>query len=133
MTNPTADKTITVYIAGPYTKGDTVVNIRNALEAADEIIRRGYVPFIPHLNGFWHLVAPKSYSFWMGYDMVWLEKCDCVLRLPGESHGADMEVENAIDMGIPVFETMDVLDSYWQTRAREEAARWERRQAAERN
>ena len=27
-----------VYIAGPYTKGDVAINVRNAIEAADRVL-----------------------------------------------------------------------------------------------
>ncbi|GAG05287.1 unnamed protein product, partial [marine sediment metagenome] len=39
----------------------------------------------------------------------WLEVCDCVLRLPGESAGADLEVERAKELGIPVYLTPEQI------------------------
>jgi hypothetical protein len=50
----------------------------------------------------WHVVAPHDYSFWCIYDLAWLEVCDVLLRLPGESPGADREVAFADEHGIPV-------------------------------
>jgi hypothetical protein len=35
--------------------------------------------------------------------MAWLAKCDCLLRLPGESKGADNEVFWAKKLGMPVY------------------------------
>jgi hypothetical protein len=35
--------------------------------------------------------------------MEWLAVCDCVLRLPGESKGADAEVKFAQEIGKPVY------------------------------
>lgn len=92
-----------VYIAGPYTKGDVAQNVRNAILAADRLAKAGYVPFIPHLTHFWHLLCPHEWEFWLEQDLHWLEACDCVLRLPGESIGADREVEHAQELGIPVY------------------------------
>jgi len=93
-----------IYIAGPYTKGDVAANVKAAIDAADQIIELGHTPYIPHLTHFWHLVSPHPYEFWLAYDMVWLDKCDALLRLPGESSGADKEMEHATDvMQIPIY------------------------------
>lgn len=98
---------VKIYIAGPYTKGDVAVNVRNAILAAEEVSKRGHVPFIPHLTHFWHLVSPHEYQFWLHQDIHWLKACDAVLRLPGESSGADKEVDIAIKLGMPVYYTID--------------------------
>jgi Domain of unknown function (DUF4406) len=92
-----------VYVAGPYTQGDPILNVRNAIKVADELLDMGYAPFIPHLTMLWHIVSPKSVHTWYDIDMAWLVVCDCVLRLQGPSEGADQEVELAKREGIPVF------------------------------
>ena len=92
-----------VYIAGPFTKGNTGINVRNAISAGNRLAERGMVPFIPHLTHFWHLVYPNEYEFWMSWCLSWVPKCDAVLRLPGDSNGADREVALAETCGIPVF------------------------------
>jgi hypothetical protein len=96
-------KPIRVYIAGPYTKGDVAVNVRNAVVAASELWRLGFSPYVPHLTHFWHLVDPHPYEDWLALDLQWLPACDCVLRLPGESTGADGECAEALRIGLPVF------------------------------
>jgi len=95
-----------VYIAGPYTKGDVAVNVKKAILAAAEVANMGHTPYLPHLTHFWHLVAPQPWEFWIKLDAEWLKVCDCVLRLDGESKGADMEVELAKSLGKPVFGSM---------------------------
>lgn len=92
-----------IYIAGPYTKGDVVINTRNAIMAGNEIADAGHFPFIPHLTMFWHIVCPQEYKFWLDQDIGWLLKCDYLVRLPGESSGADGEMIVAKNNGIPVF------------------------------
>jgi hypothetical protein len=92
-----------VYIAGPYSKGDVMLNIREAIFAADWVIAAGNIPFLPHLTGFWHVISPKPYEKWLELDMAWLRQCDCVIRLPGESSGADGEVAEAKALGLPIF------------------------------
>lgn len=92
-----------VYVAGPYTKGDVAVNVREAILAGDALLKAGYLPYIPHLTHFWHLVAPGPYEQWTKMDMAWVGVCDAVLRIPGESSGADEEVRYALERGMPVF------------------------------
>lgn len=40
-------------------------------------------------------------------DLEWMDHMDAVLRLPGESAGADMEVAHAKALGLPVFYSID--------------------------
>ena len=98
-----------VYIAGPYTKGDVAQNVRDAVFAADRLSRAGYAPFIPHLTHFWHLLCPHDWEFWYEQDLHWLEVCDCVLRLPGESVGANREVRRARELGMPVYWAVETM------------------------
>lgn len=92
-----------VYVAGPYSKGDVMENIRNAILAADKIHEAGHAPFIPHLTGFWHFLSHKPYEDWLAIDLVWLKQCHCLVRIPGESSGAYKEVKAAIESGLEVF------------------------------
>lgn len=101
-----------VYIAGPYTNGDQVQNVRNAIIAAESIMSAGMVPFVPHLNMLWHMVSPHDHTTWLAWDAYWLAKCDAVLRLPGVSLGADREEEQAQTLGIPVFQSVEELVSW---------------------
>src|SRR4030042_76172 len=81
-----------VYIAAPYSKGDQVENIREVLKVADILWGKGFIPYVPHLSHLWHLISPKPYYEWLKMGEAWLRSCDCLLRLPGESLGADREV-----------------------------------------
>lgn len=94
---------VRVYIAGPYSKGDTAMNVRTAIMAASGLMDRGFAPFVPHLTHLWHMVSPRPYEDWMKLDSQFLPCCDILLRLPGESPGADAEVGVAQEMDIPVY------------------------------
>ncbi len=96
-----------VYIAGPYTAGDVVINVRNAIEAAERVAMAGHDPFIPHLTHFWHLVFPHPYEYWLRLDLAWLKACDALIRLPGESSGADREVVWCETHAYPVYYSVD--------------------------
>ena len=99
----------TVYIASPYSIGDQAENVRKSLEAADELLQAGFIPFAPLLSHFWHLISPKKPDVWYQYDNEWVKRCDCLLRLPGESFGADNEVALAFEHDIPIYYTMRTL------------------------
>ena len=42
-------------------------------------------------------------------DLAWIERCDALLRMPGESSGADREVEHARAHSVPVFHSRGAL------------------------
>src|SRR5947209_11617163 len=98
-----------IYVAGPYTKGDVAVNVRNAYAAANHLADLGFAPFVPHATHFWHMLFPRPYEFWLNLDNQFLPYCEAVLRLPGESSGADKEVDLARKLGIPVFTKIEDL------------------------
>lgn len=93
---------IKVYVAGPYTKGDVALNVRRAIEVGDELYNAGFAPFIPHLTHFWHMLFPRPYEQWLSLDNQWVPLCDILLRLKGESSGADKEADLAISNSVPV-------------------------------
>ncbi|MEN9628121.1 MAG: hypothetical protein RJA10_1348 [Pseudomonadota bacterium] len=112
-----------VLIAGPYlsgTDGDParIAANRARLEAqALPIYERGHLPMI----GEW-LVDPIAHAAGgrAAGDEVFnryqypvaqrlLARCDAVLRLPGASRGADLDVARARERGLPVFERVEDL------------------------
>ena len=95
-----------VYIAGPYTKGDVVVNVQAAVKAAEELVKAGHVPYVPHLTHLWHLIEPHPPQFWYDYDFHWLRRCDCLIRLPGKSTGADNEMVVAKELCMPIYRSV---------------------------
>lgn len=98
-----------VYIASPYTKGDIAVNVKAQLDAAHELMNKGYAPFAPLLCHFQHLVHPRPYEDWFACDIEWVKSCDILVRLPGESAGADKEVALAKELGITVCSMDDLI------------------------
>lgn len=98
-----------IYVAGPYSKGDVFANIRRAVQAGTALIKRGHSPFVPHLTGFWDFLTPLDYEEWLAYDMEWVRVCDAILRLPGESSGADREVAFAKELGKPVYFAVEMI------------------------
>jgi hypothetical protein len=97
-----------VYIAAPYSS-DPISNTVRAMEAAHALLDAGFHPFVPHLSHFLEKHRHRPYRDWMDLDFAWLRVSEAVLRLPGESPGADEEVTLARALGIPVFESVEAL------------------------
>jgi Domain of unknown function (DUF4406) len=98
-----------IYVAGPYTNGDVAVNVRNAFKVANDLADLGFAPFVPHSTHFWHLIFPRPYEFWLDLDNQFLPCCDALIRIPGDSSGADREVALAHKLNLPVFTEIDAL------------------------
>jgi nucleoside 2-deoxyribosyltransferase len=105
-----------VYLAGPYTHPDPVENTNKTILVADALRDLGFVPFVPHMTLLWHMVKPHEPDYWYAYDLEWLAQCDVLLRLPGDSWGADEEVKFAIAHDIPVVRSVDELLAWCQAR-----------------
>lgn len=111
-------KPLLILIAGPYrsgTDGDPAAIARNLerLEsAAAPLHRLGHVPMIgewvalPTLRG---LDESKAADGDVMYETAarLLQHCDAVLRLPGESSGADNDVAIARERGLPVYHRIE--------------------------
>lgn len=106
-----------ILIAGPYasgTDGDPTLMRRNLdrlEEAAWPLFAAGHIPMI----GEWVALPVLASAGATGptdplaQDVMYpvahrlLQRCDAVLRLPGESRGADQDVAIARERGIPVY------------------------------
>lgn len=99
-----------VYIAAPYSRGIPDEIMARVIDAAERLVNYDYVPFIPHTMTFlWAVRHQHQVQFWYDFDLQWLSTCDALLRLPGESRGADAEVVYAERLGIEVFGSIEEL------------------------
>lgn len=93
-----------VYIAGPYTNPDPVLNTRSAIQIGMSIYETGLAAVeIPHVSLLTHMVEPRELDFWYQYDLDKLEHCHAVYRFAGVSSGADKEEEFAESLELPIF------------------------------
>lgn len=120
------DHPLLILIAGPYlsgTDGDRQRISANlaALESwALPIYRRGHLavvgewlalPVIRAAGG----LAPgddvfKAYQYPVAQRL--LGRCDAVLRIAGQSAGADLDVARARELGLPVYTTVDEIPPF---------------------
>lgn len=103
-----------VYIACPYTIGNVDQNVKRSIECTSHLIDNGHLPFNPLLAHFVHMQYPKDYKTWTDLDMEWMKICDVLLKLPGESKGADKEMELARKLNIPIVHSIDELEKKYQ-------------------
>jgi len=101
---------VRIYIASPYTIGDPQANVDRANDVANILLDLGQYPYCPLMSHYLHRRNPRPHAEWLKIDKVWVAQCDVVLRLPGESTGADEEVEEAKKLGIPVVGLEELLE-----------------------
>lgn len=118
MNATTLGRGMRVYVAGPVNgSGTQNSNARKAIDVAEFLSNRGFVPFVPNLYWLWSLQYEKSEALWLEQCHAWLLTCDCVLRLPGISPGADGEIELATAHGIQTIVVPLGVDDYmWAAR-----------------
>ncbi len=116
-------KPLLILISGPYmsgTNGDEAAIARN-LKAMEDyalpIFKKGHIavvgewlawPVIRQAGGDSHSSEQFSeYQYPVAHRL--LEKCDAVLRIPGESRGADIEMGKARDLGKIIFNGLEEI------------------------
>ncbi len=117
-----------ILIAGPYRSGTgdnpqaLAANLARLEAAAWPIFQAGHVPMIgewvalPVLRGG----GADSIAHPLAAEVLYptaerlLQHCDAVLRLPGESKGADQDVAIATQRGLPVYYSIDEIPALGQ-------------------
>lgn len=94
-----------MYVAGPISVGDREENVRRACELGRELIDLGFAPLIPHLDYYLPRREDVSWETWLEVDLPWVDVADAIIRVPGESRGADVETKR----GVPVYHTKEAL------------------------
>jgi len=89
-----------VYVAGPIT-GNPWGCVRLAADAFTWLRQLNLCPFLPQLSVLHEMVEPRGYDEWLSYDLDVIDHCHGLVRLPGESTGADREYEHARELGLP--------------------------------
>ena len=112
-----SQKPMLILIAGPYRSGTgddpakMAGNLRRLEEASLPIFEKGHVPMIGEWAALpiWQVAGGRQVGDAL-YERILhptahrlLQHCDAVLRLPGDSKGADNDVRIAGERGIPVY------------------------------
>ncbi|HEY0792709.1 MAG TPA: hypothetical protein VGD78_16725 [Chthoniobacterales bacterium] len=112
---------LTILIAGPFRSGsgDDPVRLSDNLRALEAhalpLWRAGHIPMIGewvalpliHAAGGTHIADGVHQDFLYPVARRLIARCDAVLRVPGESKGADQDVRLAREHGLPVYFHVD--------------------------
>lgn len=92
-----------VYLSGPISLGDQMHNFHMAATAQRDLMEAGYAVLNPMLTMKHPAAKEIPWDLWIAGDLPWVEVADLLIRLPGESVGADLEVRHAVKHNIPVY------------------------------
>ncbi len=112
-----------IMIAGPYRSGtgNDPVRIKKNMDKLEAmalpIFRKGHVPMIGEwvANPLIKLAGSKEIGDAVFQELQYptahrlLTKCDAILRIEGESKGADQDVEVAKELGLKVYYNLDEI------------------------
>jgi hypothetical protein len=120
------NKRMMILIAGPYRSGTgddpqkMAENLRRLEEVSWPIFQAGHIPMIGEWVALpiWNVAGGQSVGDAL-YDEILhptahrlIERCDAILRLEGESKGADNDVKLAKERGIPVYYHIEDIPHY---------------------
>jgi hypothetical protein len=121
-------QSLLILISGPYlsgTNGDESLiaqNLARMESYALPLFKKGHLgmvgewaawPVIKSAGGNSHS-SPEFTEYQYPVAHRLLEKCDAVLRIPGDSKGADLEMEKARQMGKIIFTDLDQVPDITQ-------------------
>jgi hypothetical protein len=121
MTEAVSTRPLMILIAGPYRSGTgddpakMAANLRRLEAVAYPLFKAGHIPMIGEWVALpvWNVAGGQHVGDAL-YDEILhptagrlLQHCDAVLRLPGESKGADNDVRIATERGIPVYHKLE--------------------------
>lgn len=111
-----------IYVSGPLTKfpegANEEWNVYRALHVGELVWELGMLPYVPHLTLYWYRAQQTFQKFgfrpwnpgqWLMLDLEVLQRCDGLVRILGQSAGADIETRMARLFGIP----QTVIDLEW--------------------
>jgi hypothetical protein len=115
-----------ILIAGPYRSGTgddpekIAANVHTMEAQAIPIFRKGHIPVLGEwfalplvaLAGSKHIGDDAFNEIFHPIAERLLEKCDGVLRIGGESKGADLMVETSRKLGGRIFYSLDEIPNY---------------------
>lgn len=120
------NKRMLILIAGPYRSGTgddpqkMAENLHRLEQASWPIFKAGHIPMIGEWVALpiWQTAGGQAIGDAL-YDEILhptagrlIERCDAILRLSGESKGADNDVRLAHERGIPVYYRLEDIPSY---------------------
>lgn len=117
--------TIIVYIASPYRIGDRLENTFISMSMGHRLMDLGYHPIVPLLSHFMDEQHERPETEYLEYDFTVIkihaeaakygddDYVFVLLRLPGESRGAELEILLTQSLNVPVvYSIAELLEKY---------------------
>lgn len=101
------EEKLRIYLSGPITKGNRSLSFYQAAEAQRLLMLEGHAVLNPMLSIMHPDGMNIDWQTWIDSDLEWVAVADAIVRLPGESKGADIETAFAREHGIPVLMVED--------------------------
>lgn len=100
-----------IYLSGPMTGSRVLENVALAIVTARELLRRGYIPVVPHLGWYLDQAEIRDYDWWLEADLRLLSYCQACLMIGDweKSQGAKVEHDYCYRENIPVFYDIECL------------------------
>ncbi len=108
-----------IYVAGPYScngrckpLGVDLNYMRKGLQISAELMSKGYSPFCPWLDYLFQFVRDDlTREDYYRYSLDWLRVSDAMLVIDQRenSHGVQMEIEDATKLEIPIYYNIEDL------------------------
>jgi hypothetical protein len=105
------EKPLKIYVSGPYTAEDGHVvhdNVMRAVDVGLQLLQKGHFPYIPHLTHYVDQRARKKgiclqWNDYLEWDEAYIDVCDALLYLGGDSKGAKRELDYAEKIGKMIY------------------------------
>jgi hypothetical protein len=100
------------YFAHPYI-ANVVPNLKLGIQRTNELLTLGYNILSPIVHSHYlEEHAPRGNAFWYGFDLILLEKCDCIILAPEweSSNGCLIEQRFCEVKKIPIYHYEDVIN-----------------------
>jgi len=110
-------------VAGAYSANNVITvldNMREGMRLATEVFRAGFAPFCPWLDFHFQLMLRDgerlTINDYYEYSIAYLEVSDGLILVPKwqNSTGTKNELKIADTLGLPVFECLEFLKSYFK-------------------
>lgn len=101
---------VLVYVSGPMF-GAMATNVSKACIVAGQLLDLGYAVELPHTSVVFEMISPHTAEEWLNHDFEKMRHCDAMLRLPGNSEGADLEEQWAKVIKLPVYHSIETLQA----------------------
>ena len=103
-------KPMLIFVAGPYTNASApkrASNVNKVHEVLKEIIKKGHYILECHsLEHAFYSDNELTHAHFLRQTLNWLERCDALFILDN-SPGADMELDKAKGLGLPVYSRLE--------------------------